>query len=240
MVYNTKQLLAKLTTNKVTFYKYFNIHKSKLEKLRSKVNGTYSYSEEFIKGYNELVNGCINQNEQQINSVNEVKTDANKLLLNELKSQYSEQIQELKQDKQFLQEKLSNQLDENKTQNQKIETLLIQLLKVSNDKNLIENKNLDPIQKSTEIVKEVKENLENSKKAKLEVVKEKEYLSKQLNLANEQAKAYQTFKKERAELIERLKAEYHKTAFIRVLKKAKLKKELEKAYEMQFNFIQYV
>lgn len=229
MDYRTNELLKLLKTNKVTFYKYYNIYKKTLEKLRRKQGGIYFYNDEFIKVYKELISGKIIENEQ----VNKINTSINQNVLDELKSQYSEQISELRQDKQFLQEKLTDELNKNTNQNSKVETLLIQLLKVSNNKNLIENKNIDPIQKSSEIIEEVKIN-------KTKLKKENKSYKISLCKSNEQLEEYNNFKNEKDDLLRDLKSEYNKLKFYNFMKKKKYQKKINEISSKEFQFIKYV
>jgi len=250
--YRLNELLKKLEINKTTFYKYYANSKDILDKKRYKEKNGFSYDDNFITLYRSLMNQDLQSSPNTDGQQDEHRTTSEQQpqkneLLDELKNQYEERIKDLKGLLENSQNQFSEQLSKNSTQTDKIETLLIQLLKVTKESNMIENKTetkeedvkvekIDP----EKVIKEVKQTIEKNKQAKEEKLLESEILKLQLERANNQAKEYNKFKKEKDSLIENLKKEYNRTKFFQILKKSKLKKDIEKAYSKQFEFVHYV
>ena len=229
-------VLKKLNITKPTFYKYFKKHFDLLESYRIKEGGTYFYNDLFIKKLNELI-----LNDKKLTMKSKVKQKkSHEYYIEQIKEQYDNQLNELKNDKiNYIKQidvfqKQLNQKDIlliEKTE--KVEKLLLSLVKVINDNKQIENK----IERSSEdIIEQVKEKVENQTKLQQEKQKYKDSLKK----SNEQLEEYNKYKKEKKELLNNLKNEYNKLKFYNILKKQQLQKKILEISSKDFNFIKYI
>ena len=259
MNYTVTQVIENLDIDRSTFYRYIQNNET-LRQLRQKKKNKYFYTDLFIKEFKTILkNKTVAKafkTETTVETIIEKNTETP--LLSELKTQYENRIDDLKsqldrsqdlheKDKNYLQNELKSQILKNSEQTNKVETLLLQLLKITNENSMLENntktdeenikeKNID----SEKVIIEVQQNIEKSKKDNETKDIKVETLTKQLESANNQAKQYKNFKNEKDSLIEDLKKEYNRTKFFQILKKSKLKKDIEKAYSKQFEFIHYV
>ena len=242
--FSIKEVLEKLNINRSTFYRYIQSNDI-LRQKRTKFKNKFFYTESFIEEFrNLLTNETPFEQKETIKQETEVETKKDSNLLSELKENYIGQLKELKNDKkdykrqiETLQDQLSNQLSKNTEQTSKIESLLLKLLEISGDTKKLENKES---LNSEVILKEVKDKIEKNNDIIKNDKKDNSYLKNQLEQANSKTKEFSSYINERNKLLNKLKKEYSSLKFFQVLKKAKLKKEIEQANNINFKFIQYI
>jgi hypothetical protein len=267
--YSIKEIIELLKIDRSTFYRYIK-NNDVLKENRIKIKNKFFYNEKFLKNFESvLFNETEKDSLKTVATDETVKTEKNETkkdslktdktvetvkdnsdnlkffesnFINELKIQYLDQINDLKQDKnqlnldkEILQKQLNNQIEINLNNTNKIESLLLNLLKITNKKELEHKEEIKEVNPEV-IIKEVQKTVEEKNKVENKAV----YYKNQLEQANQQAIEYKRFKDEKENLIEKLKEEYQKAKFFEILKKARIKKELEKAYLKGFDFVQYV
>ena len=168
--YNASEVRKKLDVNKATFYKYYNANKKELDKLRIKHKNSFLYTQNFIEYFKTLMNGetvqtVLNKSEpieeKNVENKEKTKTDQSELfenIQNNLKDLYESRISEMnsylkniekdKENYKIQVDKLQNQLIKKDNllieKTDKVETLLVGLSKLLNDKQ-IENKSKENI-----------------------------------------------------------------------------------------------
>jgi len=237
MNFSLEEVLKELKIGKTIFYRYLKNSSVELKNMRNKVGNVYFYNEKFIESFKKIIN------EKEVTK-KEKKDDS---IIDVIKKQYDGIIFDLKNDKKDLKNEKSSYIKQvdflqkqlNKKDNlliektEKVEKLLLSLVKVINDNKQIENK----VEKSSEnIIEQVKEKIENQN----EIEKEKQKYKLSLEKSNEQLEEYKKYKQEKKVMLQKLKDEYNKLKFYNIIKRKQLQNKILEISSKEFEFIKYI